>query len=237
MSFFLVFFRPVSSESFIPSDPGTRSLKGEPGCRVYLIRHGEVANADQICMNGHYDVPLSQTGQRQMQNVADALRNLPLTAVYSSDLQRTLDGARRIAAHHGLEPVAFPELRELSFGKWEGMSLKELTEKHPGEMEKRIQHTERFRADGGETFGELAGRVVPCYEAIVKQHPRGVIAIMSHGGVNRILLSHLLGFPIANLFRIAQEYAAVNVIQYYRAQVVVELMNGTWRQIAPESGP
>lgn len=222
----------MSSESFIPSDAGTRSLKGEPGCRVYLFRHGETANAAQICMNGHYDVALSETGHRQMQEIADALQSLPLKAVYSSDLQRTLTGARRIAAHHGLEPVAHPELRELSFGKWEGMSVKELSEKHPGEMEKRIKHTELFRADGGETFGELAGRAVPMYESIVARHPHDVIAVMSHGGVNRTLLSHLLGFPVSNLFRIAQEYAAVNIIQYYRDQVVVELMNGTISQIA-----
>lgn len=229
---FLLDFISVSSESFIPSDPGTRQLKGEPGCRIYLIRHGETANADQICMNGHFDVALSQNGMAQMETVANALSQLPLKAVYSSDLTRTLTGARLIAARHNLEPVAHADMRELSFGKWEGMSLQELTEKHPGEMEKRIKHTELFRADGGETFGELADRVVPRYHAIVEQHPHDVIAIMSHGGVNRAILSHLLGIPIAHLFRFAQEYAAINVIQYYRDQVVVELMNGSAHQVA-----
>nr|WP_272908756.1 histidine phosphatase family protein [Nitrospina gracilis] len=222
----------VSSKSFIPSDPGTRKFKGEPGCRVYLIRHGEVANAHLICMNGHYDVALSEKGEEQMREVAEALSPLPLQAVYSSDLTRTLTGARLIAEKHNLDPIAFPEIRELSFGKWEGLSVKELTEKFPGEMEKRIKHTELFRADGGETFDELAARVVPRYNAIIEQHPNDVIAIMSHGGVNRTILSHLLGIPTAHLFRFAQEYAAINVIQYYTDQVVVELMNGSTREIA-----
>ncbi len=120
------------SSTTTPSDTRSRAFKGEPGCRVYLFRHGETANAHQICMNGHFDVALSDTGLEQSSQLAQALKDQPIRAVYSSDLQRTYQGARLIAGHHGLEPVAFPELRELFFGKWEGKSLAELSEQFPG---------------------------------------------------------------------------------------------------------
>jgi len=196
-----------------------------------LFRHGETANAHQICMNGHYDVALSDTGQEQSRKLAEALKDQPLRAVYSSDLQRTHDGARLIAEHHALEPVTFPELRELSFGEWEGKSLAELSEKYPGEMDKRLKQTELFRADGGETFQELHDRVIPKFMELTTSHPDETIAFVCHGGVNRAILAHLLEFPIANLFRISQNFAAVNIIQFYEGQVMVELLNGTWQHI------
>lgn len=182
-------------------------------------------------MNGHFDVALSDTGREQARQLAQALQDQPIRAVYSSDLQRSYEGARLIAEHHELQPVTFPELRELSFGEWEGKSLTELNEQFPGEMNKRLRHTEAFRAEGGETFQELHDRVVPKFLEITGNHPNDAIALVCHGGVNRAILSHLLGFPLANLFRISQHYAAVNIIQFYEDQVMVELLNGSWQQI------
>ena len=219
------------SSTNIPSDARSRAFKGAPGCRVYLFRHGETANAQQICMNGHFDVALSDTGQEQARQLAQALQDHPIRAVYSSDLQRSYQGARLIAEHHQLEPVAFPELRELSFGEWEGKSLAELSELFPGEMDKRTKQTELFRADGGESFQELHDRVIPKFMELTARHSKDTIALVCHGGVNRAILAHLLGFPIANLFRISQHFAAVNIIQYYEDQVMVELLNGTWQHI------
>lgn len=219
------------SSTQIPSDARSRAFKGTPGCRVYLFRHGETANAHQICMNGHFDVALSDTGVEQARQLAQALQDQPIRAVYSSDLQRSYQGARFIAEHHELEPVAFPELRELSFGEWEGKSLADLSLRYPGEMDKRLKQTELFRADGGESFQELHDRVIPKFMEITTRHPNDTIALVCHGGVNRAILAHLLGFPISNLFRISQHFAAVNIIQFYEDQVMVELLNGTWQHI------
>jgi len=182
-------------------------------------------------MNGHFDVALSDAGLEQARQLAQALQDHPIRAVYSSDLQRSYQGARLIAEHHELEAVAFPELRELSFGEWEGKSLTELSKQFPGEMDKRLKQTELFRADGGETFQELHDRVIPKFQEITTNHSNDTIAFVCHGGVNRAILAHLLGFPIANLFRISQHFAAVNIIQFYEDQVMVELLNGTWQHI------
>lgn len=201
-------------------------------CTVYLLRHGEVANAHRVCLNGHFDVELSETGRRQARQLADAFSRLPVSAVYCSDLQRTIEGARLLAEPHRLTPSACPELRELSFGRWEGLSVKELAEQHPGVLEQRFLHPETFRADGGESFQELHDRVVPKFRDIVEQHLGGLIVILAHGGVNRAILGHLLGFPLSNLFRISQDYAAVNRIQYRPGLPVVDFINGTHSLVA-----
>jgi len=201
-------------------------MKGAPGCRIYLIRHGETANAGRVCFNGHFDVGLSPRGARQLEELGEAFRGVPLAAVYSSDLERARLSAAPIARPHGLSPIPCPELRELSFGVWEGLSLEEVERLYPGQLEKRLSDIENFSVSGGETFEQLRARVTPKFEDIVARHARGNLAIVAHGGVNRVILAHLLGIPAKHLFRIQQDFGGVNIIQYYEPGPVVELIGG-----------
>lgn len=205
-----------------PSAPPDPSL-----CTVYLLRHGEVANSHLVCLNGHHDIALSENGVAQSKRLGETLSHYPVSAVYSSDLTRTREGARAIAEPHGLTPTSCPELRELSFGKWEGMSVSELAEQHPGVLEHRFQNPDTFKADGGESFQDLHDRVLPKFHAIAQAHLGETIVIVAHGGVNRVVLCDLLEFPLKNLFRISQEYAAVNRILYRPGTPLVDFVNGT----------
>lgn len=101
----------MSPSSFKKSLPDV-TLLGKSGCRIYLIRHGETANADQHALNGHFDVELSQKGEAQIRAVAEALKDSPIQAVYSSDLKRTRASAEIICQFHKLKPVQYPELRD-----------------------------------------------------------------------------------------------------------------------------
>ena len=199
-------------------------MNGKPNCRILLFRHGETANSKEVCFNGHYDVELSERGKKQFLYWADILQKENLKAIYSSDLRRTRNSAQYIAYKHGLKPIAFPELRELSFGTWEGMSFAEVEAAYPGEMEERMQNIATFKADGGETYSQLKARVIPKFEEIVTLHSNDQIVMVCHGGVNRIILAHLLGIPIDRIFRIHQDYAAINIIQYYDKGPVVEFI-------------
>ena len=197
-------------------------MKGKPTCCVLLFRHGETENSKEVCFNGHYDVGLSETGKKQFQHWADILKQKEIKAIYCSDLQRTRKSAQIIGKEYGLKPTAYSELRELSFGTWEGMSVSEVESAYPGQMKERMKNVATFQADGGETYPQLQARVVPKYEEIVARHPNDQIAMVCHGGVNRVILSHLLGIPLDKIFRIHQDYAALNIIQYYDKEPVIE---------------
>jgi len=197
-------------------------MKGKPTCRILLFRHGETANSKEVCFNGHYDVELSERGKKQFQHWAEILKQESFKAIYSSDLKRTRNSAQFIAKKHGLKPVSYPELRELSFGTWEGMSFSEVEGAYPGQMKVRMKSVTTFQADGGETYPQLQTRVIPKFEEIVARHPNDQIVMVCHGGVNRIILSHLLGIPMDKIFRIHQDYAALNIIQYYEKEPIVE---------------
>src|SRR5512138_2788967 len=101
--------------------------------RVYLMRHGEVANGGQKRYNGHIDVDITEKGIEQMRRLASLLEGKPITAVYSSDLIRSVKGARIIAERLGLQHTPVRSLRERSVGSWEGLTAEEIRERYPGD--------------------------------------------------------------------------------------------------------
>ena len=207
-------------------------MNGKTACRIYLIRHGETANAGEVCFNGHFDADLSDKGVKQSLLLAKALKDCPIQAVYSSDLKRTQIGAKFIANRHNLKHVPCKELRELAFGDWEGLSISEVNRRYPDKLKERLENIELFRIEGGESFFQLKDRVIPKFGHILAEHPSDSIVILCHGGVIRTILAYILGISIKNLFRINQPYASVNIIQYYEGgDPVVDLMGGSHSNI------
>ena len=92
----------------------------------YLVRHGETDWNLTERIQGQVDVPLNATGRRQVSHLAKRLTDLPLDAIYSSDLARTHETARIIAADRDIAIATDPDLREFSFGEWEGLTAEEI---------------------------------------------------------------------------------------------------------------
>ena len=208
--------------------------------RVYLIRHGETEDADSRRYKGHIDVPLSEKGVEQMKRVAKyimgdsnlarrvPLRNGcggPLTAVYCSDLSRAIKSAEIIAHPCDLKPVHIKGLKERSFGEWEGMTFDEIKEKWPDAFCAWAANPLKFSPMGGESTTEVRDRAIKALNEITVKHEEQNIAIVSHGGVIRVVLCELLGIPLENIFRIEQGFAALNVIEIWDYPVVT-LING-----------
>ena len=213
-------------------------MNGKTTSRIYLIRHGETANAGDVCFNGHFDVDLSDKGRKQSILIAKALKNLPIKAVYSSDLKRTQIGAKFIADELNLSHIPCQELRELAFGDWEGLSISEVNRRYPDKLKERLQSIELFQVEGGESFFQLKDRVIPKFKSILANHPSDNIVILCHGGVIRTILAYILEISVKNLFRINQPYASVNIIQYYEdGDPVVDLMGGSHCNIGSPNSP
>ncbi|MCM0081083.1 histidine phosphatase family protein [Geomonas sp. Red32] len=193
--------------------------------RIYLVRHGEVDPSH--CYNGHRDVDLTERGVEQYHQLKPRLEQGRISACYTSDLTRTVRGGQILGGHLGLDPVKVRELRELDCGAWEGLSLTEIMEKRPDEWAARLADLAGFRGHGGESVGQLAGRVLPALREIVERHRGEEVLVVAHGGVNRVILMDVLGAPLANMFSVEQRYGCLNVIDYFAdGNAVVKLVNG-----------
>jgi len=196
---------------------------------LFLIRHGATEGSGVKRYKGSLDVPLSEEGIAQVERTAKFLAsqlNGPLEAVYSSTLIRAVRSAEAIARRHGLEPVAVEGLRERSFGLWEGMSFEEIRAQYPAEFDAWARDPLRFSPVGGESTLEVRDRVMKALGDVLDRHDGGGIAVVGHGGVNRVILCHYLGVPLENIFRIEQDFACLNVIHFYDGYPVVRLVNG-----------
>lgn len=192
---------------------------------IYLLRHGEVLKVPGGRRYiGRTDLSLSDTGMRQAEQWQHFFTTVDLKAVFCSDLQRSEQTARTVARGHGLEVTPLAELRELDLGSWEGLLFEEIRSSQSEAYALRGKDPGGFRPPSGESFGDLHARVVPVVEAIASRHS-GSILIVGHAGVNRVLLCHALGMPLNHLFRIDQDYGALNVIRLDGDGVRVQAMN------------
>ena len=195
--------------------------------RIYLVRHGQVVGHEERRYNGQGDVPLTAAGEAQFGLLQLRLADKPLAAVYCSDLQRTLVGARVLAQPFALQPVALADLRELHIGDWEGMTWQELQSRYPQQWQARLDDIVHYRVPGGENLIDLAGRVLPAIRAIVERHQGEDVVVVAHGGVNRVILLDAIGAPLERLFHIEQDFGCLNTIDYFAdGNRVVRLLNG-----------
>ena len=149
-----------------------------------------------------------------------------LTAIYCSDLQRAIRSAEIIAEPYGLDPIQVAALRERNFGIWEGLTFTEIKERYPLEFKAWAENPLKYNPIGGESTLDMGLRVTRAIENIVESHPGKEIAVIAHGGVNRIVLCQIMGIPLENIFRIEQDYGAVNIVEFWDRYPVVKLLNG-----------
>jgi alpha-ribazole phosphatase len=187
--------------------------KGD-GKKIILLRHGEVQtdgnNARRFI--GQVDLPLSDMGRRQAKYWREQLSDVPLAQIISSDLSRCMETASIIAGHRSLDVAPQAGLREIQLGRWDGLTFRQVRERWPDAFRQRGMQIAGFQPPGGESFKDLQQRVVPVFEKVVDQSGMNIL-IVAHAGVNRMILCHLLGMPPENLFRLAQDWSALNLIE------------------------
>ncbi len=197
--------------------------------KVYLIRHGETEDADSRRYKGHLDVPLSENGVGQIKRLSAYLSGEvkgisgTLGAVYCSGLSRAVKSAEIIAEPFGLKPIVVEDFKERGFGVWEGMSFDEIQEKYPDAFSAWAENPLKFSPMEGESTLDVKERALKTFNDITGKHKGDSIAIVAHGGVNRVILCELLGIPLENIFRIEQDFAALNVIELWDYPVVKHL--------------
>jgi broad specificity phosphatase PhoE len=161
---------------------------------VLLIRHGQTDWNKTGRWQGHIDVPLNEKGHLQARLLAQRLATWPIKAIYTSDLERAVQTAAPLGAKLELVPVEEPALRERNGGNFQGLTGEELQARF-GEEWRRVRQ-DGFAPPNGESNLTLALRINAAFQQIVSRHEGDMIALVSHGGAMRVLISHILGLPL-----------------------------------------
>ncbi len=174
-------------------------MSQEMETRLIFIRHGQTLwNMDGRVM-GQLDSPLSPLGEKQALAVAERLARVPFDQLYSSDLGRALQTARYIADRSGHEIRLDKDLRERHLGVFQGITG----------QQKREQHAKTWKAckaggadyripGGGESQNQRRERARQVMERLAGRHPGSTSVIVSHDGILRGFLAHVLGLDTAS---------------------------------------
>jgi broad specificity phosphatase PhoE len=180
-----------------------------------MVRHGATVLSAEDRFAGATDVALSDEGREQTRRLAERLIAEKIAAVYASPLGRTLETAQILAAPHNLEVQTRDGLREISHGRWEQMTRREVEEKFPEEAAEWEKDPYTFAPLGGESGLAVTARALPTLIQLVREHAQENILVVSHKGTIRLLLSSLLGFdPRRYRDNLHQNPAALNIVDF-----------------------
>ncbi len=180
---------------------------------LLLIRHGENEFVKTGKLAGRLPgVHLNEKGQKQAQALGEALKDVPIKALYSSPLERALETAAPIAEAHKLTIQQEPDLMDTHVGKWQGRSLAVL---RLTKAWKVVQSApSRFRFPEGETFLECQMRIVNVLERIIQKHnkPQDIVAVVFHADPVKLAVAHFLGMPLDHFQRLGCDTGSLTMI-------------------------
>jgi probable phosphoglycerate mutase len=173
---------------------------------ILLIRHGETLWNQQGRMQGQHDSPLTPLGLQQARRLASRMKGVCFTALYSSDLGRAYQTARCIADETAHDIVSEPDLRERSFGIFEGLTNTEIQTRYPDHYEPFARRDPGYAMPNGESATQFRDRCVGCLERLTGRHAGETIVVVTHGLVLdalyrtacRMTLDVPRGFPLLN---------------------------------------
>lgn len=183
--------------------------------RLYLVRHGATELTAEDRFAGAVGVDLSEEGRHQVRRLAVRLAHHPIRAVYCSPLSRTVETAEILARPHALPCLRRDGLREISHGRWEGLTRREVEERFGAEYAAWDADPFTFAPEEGESGLGVLARALPVVREIVVSHPAESVLVVSHKATLRLILSSLLGFdPRGYRDRLDQSPACLNVVDF-----------------------
>ncbi len=185
--------------------------------QLILVRHGTTDFSDRRLMIGRSDPELNEKGRRDAENLASLFRHRPAQRLYCSPKTRCRQSADVIGSGLGLTAEVDDNLREVDFGDWENKSFNEIQRQYPDAVDRWVEDFMGFRFPGGESTGELHGRVVDFLDKIFAK-PSSPVVCITHGGV--------IGTMICRLLNLSPEsYLAFKVLP--AGIVTFEIIGGT----------
>jgi broad specificity phosphatase PhoE len=183
--------------------------------RLYLVRHGATQLTAEDRFSGAQGVDLSAEGRSQVERLAQRLAGERISSVYASPLGRTVETAAILATRHRLPVVQRDGLREISHGRWEGLTRQEVEARFGDEYAAWDADPFTFAPEGGESGVAVLARALPVIRDIVIAHAGENVLVVSHKATLRLLLSSLLGFDARGYRdRLDQSPACLNVLDF-----------------------
>jgi len=193
--------------------------------KLYLIRHGETAWNSVRRWQGWTDIELSEKGFEQARKLGERLKNIELDEIYSSPLKRAYETARPGAEAKGMEIITKECFKEINFGEWEGRTSEEISAEFGKAFDDFIKYPENKPFPGDGSFKNVEKRVSEGLAEILEGKNGKSIAVISHGGIIRILVKHLLGIEGEWFNRTWIDNTSITLVEIHKDYNLLRVLN------------
>lgn len=196
--------------------------------RFILVRHGETEWNRIERFRGRADVPLNETGLSQAEATGRRVAaEWKPSAIYSSPLSRAIKTAEAIARQTHSPVQIHPDLVDIDYGEWQGLTPEEARQRYPAEISAWYHQPELAPIPGGETLADLCARAMRAVNDLAARLPDETIVLVSHTVINRIILLGVLGLGNDRFWKISQDTCAINVFEAQEGDFVLVSLNDT----------
>jgi broad specificity phosphatase PhoE len=181
---------------------------------IYLVRHGQTAWNKEEVFRGRADIQLNEVGRKEALLTGQCLGKIKVDLIYTSPLSRAVETAEAIARPHGKEAVVLQGLIDIDFGQWQGLSHETVRERYAELYQRWKGDPHLVRFPEGESLEEVRGRTLRAIDEILQAHVDETLVMVSHRVVNKTVLCGLLGLDNSHFWKIGQDTACINVLEF-----------------------
>jgi len=203
---------------------------------VLLIRHGETDWNRQKIFRGTSDVPLNENGVQQARLLANALRNCPIDAAFTSPLIRARQTADAVLDGRGVVALVDERLTDFCYGEWQGLQEADVARCWPREFELWSTRPHQVRPPGGNTLKEVRDSAFEAMEQAAARHEGETVALFAHRVVNKLLVLAALGLDVDRFPFVRQDNCCVTEFLRTPAGYVLCRLNDTSHMRGGEVG-
>lgn len=175
---------------------------------IDLLRHGEVEGG--ACFRGHTDEPLSKEGWQQM---TLALKQYEPENIFSSPLKRCAEFAQDWSEQYNIVVNKTAEFKEINFGDWDGLTAEQIQKTHQQELNSFWTNPVENTPPNGESLIDFQKRIVSAWNNLINEKKNKNILLITHGGVIKMIISHVLSIPLDKLLSIETPLASMTRIR------------------------
>lgn len=193
---------------------------------IYLVRHGQTIANKQRRYQSYSDSLLTAYGVAQAQALALRLRRLPFDMALISPAGRCRSMADTLLEGRAdVARIEAPDWREVSHGRWEGLTYAEVIERFPDEARERWSQGEHGKAQGGESLSEAARRIAAAWQALLERHRGGRVLVVTHATPIQLVICHIFNLSPTAQWHWRIDQGSLTAMDVYAAGAIIRRVN------------
>ena len=182
---------------------------------IIFLRHGQAENNTKKILAGRTPgINLTEQGKEQAEQAGKMLKELKISAIYSSPIDRAIQTAEIVGKHCGVQPKTDDRLIELDMGKFTMVPYNEIFEKHGNVFLKFYEGSLEISHNGVESFAEVQKRIFEMADFIKNEHKGENVVLVTHMDPIKAMIGKILSLKPEILFQLIVANASLNVIKY-----------------------